>query len=56
MERSLPKRKFPQFPIEIVRNILQMENAPSFQENDVKLYDGFLLEIIAATPPDTPPT
>ena len=28
----------------------------SFQENDVKLNDGFWLEIIAATPQDTPPT
>ena len=27
-----------------------------FQENDVKSQDGFWLEIIAATPPDTPPT
>ena len=28
----------------------------SFQENDVKLNNGFWLDIIAATPPDSSPT
>jgi len=44
------------FILDFVIKGKQSRQRSSFQENDVKLNNGFWLDIIAATPPDKPPT